>query len=184
MQHRFGGFGRRFRGEDGSDILSADDEHPISSILKPDGSLSQQGISGEGLQREVAVHRHTELRSGGGYDFCWELTLYQHPGCRKVIPLGCSRSKKTGVASENPAPALARKIARAFHRMAQTGYDPREPPGGGGGGGARGLWWHRFVAPRLCGDGKLDLKILVRELKRHGYMGETSSLDGMRRRRR
>ena len=170
--------------EDGSEILSADTEHPISSHLKVDGSLSQQGISCEGLQREVGVNRHTELVPGGKkqrYKFCWDLTLYQHPGCRKVVPLGCTSHRGTGTAADNPAPKLAREIARAFHRMAQAGYDPREKHAGGG---PRGLWWHRFVAPLLCGGGELDERRMRHLLKQRGYMGETSSLDGMRRRSR
>jgi hypothetical protein len=111
------------------------------------------------------------------------LHLYQHPGCRKIIPLGCVRSKKGGLGVDNPAPKLARQFSRALHRLAQQGYDPTGPLAGTG-GGPRGYWWHRFVAPMLCGEGTPDVKYLKRRLKSEGVMGETSSLDGMRRQRR
>jgi hypothetical protein len=176
----------KYKHDDASEILSADREHPVSSHLKADGSLSQQGISCEGLQREVGVHRRTELVPGGKkqrYKFCWTLSLYQHPGCRKEIPLGCTAHRGDGTAAHNPAPKMAREIARAFHRMAQAGYDPREKHEGRG-GAPRGYYWHRFVAPLLCGGSEVDERWMRRLLKHQGYMGETSSLDGMRRQKR
>lgn len=160
--------------DDGSEVLVADLEHPVSSHLKADGGLSQQGISCDGFQREVGVNRHTELVPGGKkqrYKFCWDLHLYQHPGCRKIVPLGCTRSDGTG---HTPAPKLAREFSRAFHRLAQMG----------GSGANRARYWHQFVAPMLCGSGDIDVKRLRRELKLNGLLGETSSLDGLRRRNR
>jgi len=123
-------------------ILSADKEHPVSSKLCADGSLEQMGISGEGFQREIGISRHTEAEGKS----CWELHLYQHPGIRRIVPLGCSRDR-------NKAPANARLMARAFHKLAEQGYDPREAESSGRiGGSPRGRNWHQMMLPALCGE--------------------------------
>lgn len=129
--------------------LVADAEHPVSSALHADGTLAQMGISAEGFQREINVHRYTNLPdTAGRYTFHWELHLYMHPGIRHVIPLsGMKRSGKGGVPPM--APADVRRMSEALHRMALAGYDPRKSPASGG-GWPRGMLWHRIMLYALC----------------------------------
>ena len=154
-----------FQTDTGGEFTFAGRRWPVASKIDPTGSLQQQGISGEGFQREIGVDRHTEI-VGGKTKFCWDLHLYQHPGCRKTIPLGCTAtSKKTGAV---PAPAEARRLARALHKLAKAGYDPSDPPPGGQGGIPRGQLWHQFAGNALCGSGDLDLAGIRKYLKRQG----------------
>lgn len=147
------------------EILSADAEHPVSSRITRRGELSQMGVSCEGFQREVGVRRHTEATPTGGHKFCYTLSFYQHPGVRHELPLGCTPTGGGGDRTP-PAPAEARRFAKALHRAAQVGYDPRNPPGPGG-GGPRGSWWHRLVLPVTCG--KPGLGQIRATLRAHGY---------------
>jgi hypothetical protein len=119
-------------------ILSHDKEHPVSSKLCQDGRLEQMGLSWEGFQREVGVHRTTEKDQ-----FCWSLDFYQHPGNRRSVPLACTTRE-----TQTP-PAEVLQMARAFHKLAESGVDPRED---GGRGNPRGKSWHRFVVPALMGE--------------------------------
>jgi len=160
-------FGASIPMPDGGEALYADAEHPVSSSLRTDGGLSQMGISGEGFQREVNVSRHTETQPGGKYRFCWELSLYQHPGIRRQIPIACTVPRRSRPGQlPPPAPPEARRISRAFHELAKAGYDPRHPPAGGG-GIPRGKLWHQVMLPALCSGGA-TLDSVRRVLRDHG----------------
>jgi hypothetical protein len=158
----------KHRGGEGCMVLGADKEHPIYSKLCPDGRLEQQGISCDGFQREVGVERHTE-GTPRGHKFCWDLHLYQHPGIRQVIPLGCSRE------GSKEAPKEAKLMARAWHKLAEAGYDPREI---GHGGVPRGRLWHQVMLPALYGaiysDRPEALRHVRQRLRDHGLWESAS----------
>lgn len=170
----------KFKHTDGCVYLSADAEHPVSSKLCPDGSLSQQGISSEGVQREVGVRRTTEpTGSGSGQRFCWHLSIYQHGVSRAEVPLGCSRG--TAGADGRP-PAAVQQMARAWAKLAEAGRDPRS----GSGGVPRGQLWHREVLSTACGASQESLE---KALKRDGFWSKETPVDateglGRARRRR
>jgi len=147
---------------EGCIILSADKEHPISSKLCPSGSLEQMGVSGEGFQREVGVHRAYDRATS---KYCWALSLYQHPGIRHEIPLGCGHSAEA-------APKQAKLMARAWHKLAEAGYDLREAHTGGV---PRGNLWHQIMLPALCA--KADEKSVVKRLKDHGLWPRENPAD-------
>lgn len=160
------------------EILSADAEHPVSSMIDTRGNLTQQGISCEGFQREVGVSRHTSAPDARGRQrYCYELTFFQSPGVRYGLPLGCTPLGNHRQGSP-PAPAEARRFAKALHRAAQAGYDPREATTDAErnrrGGGPRGSWWHRLVLPIACG--KPELAAIKATLRAHGYWPKSADI--------
>ena len=91
---------------------------PISSqVAGPLGAIYQQGIDPHGIQREVSLSRTTDGQDAKGkYRFTWSLTIYMHPGIRRVLPV----VSKT-LLREPPAPVM--KLAMRLDKLSKYERD-------------------------------------------------------------
>jgi hypothetical protein len=90
----------------------------ISSQIRGNlGALYQQGIDAYGIQREIVISRSTIPNSpvAGKYSFRWELTIYMHPGIRRVFSIITSRSQIE--------PATVMKLAARIDKLTKYQKD-------------------------------------------------------------